>query len=131
MCNDSCERPMFADARVGDKVWDMRYGEDKVVNIVHNNSYPIKTKQGSFTINGLAYTNHKYPTLFWSRPEFTPPPRPKRKVMVKKREIKCANRYESGFGSGHTTRDSAVRSADPGSLGVATITTEWEEEEYQ
>ena len=58
----------FSDAKVGDKVYSLRYGEQLIVYIISNAKYPIQTNNCSYTINGKHYTDDLYPILFKSNP---------------------------------------------------------------
>lgn len=86
MCED---KPYFADARVGDSVYDMAYGVGKVERIDNIMPYIIihfaNNKKFTFTTEGrlsclMPQVIHQ--TLFYSKPIFELPPPPKR--MVKK-----------------------------------------------
>lgn len=82
MCDD---QPYFVDARVGDTVYDMAYGEgvitgiDKSVLYVLMVNFPKMVGHTSFTLNGW-YVVGEPQRLFYSKPIFELPPPPKRKV---------------------------------------------------
>ena len=63
----------FSEAKVGDKVWSIRHGWVKILNVHHSESYPILINKGkeeidtlSFTINGKLNGSDLYPILFWN-----------------------------------------------------------------
>ncbi|MFA6315761.1 MAG: hypothetical protein WC648_05340 [Candidatus Paceibacterota bacterium] len=68
----------FDGIKVGDKVWHCGFGDCKVDH----------TKEDSFTVAHRGVTIDKEgiilgeieQSFFWSKPEFVPPPRPKKKV---------------------------------------------------
>jgi hypothetical protein len=57
----------FSNAKVGDKVYSIRYGE-KVITNVFNGKYPISTENCSHTIDGKQYIDDVSPVLFKSNP---------------------------------------------------------------
>jgi len=81
-------------ARIGDRVFcafgsDVKIGETNATIISINIAviYPIEIKTDnillghfSFTKNGYHIPNSGMPSLFWSKPEYTDPPAPKRKI---------------------------------------------------
>lgn len=74
----------FDGIKVGDRVYDMRFGWGEVVGYYTQLIYKIEVifdmgRQVDFTMDGQ-YMDDNYQTLFWDKPEFIPPPRPKRKV---------------------------------------------------
>ena len=89
MCED--QRPYFADVRIGDTVYDMAYGDGKVIesNQEIGDSFMVDftnrttlffTKQGTFAFRPSMSNFNQ--TLFYSKPIFDLPLPPKR--MVKK-----------------------------------------------
>ena len=58
----------FSDAKVGDKVYSVRYGEQLIVSIISNAKFPIQTSNCSYTIDGKHYTDDLHPILFKSNP---------------------------------------------------------------
>jgi len=83
--------PNFSKARVGDRVFcafgpDVKIGETNATILeIDRKDYPIgiQTDRGDyyqFTNDGLYFTGSSMPSLFWSKPEYTDPPMPKRKV---------------------------------------------------
>ena len=74
----------FDGIKVGDRVYDMRDGWGSA-NIVCS---PVSPRLLIFFDNGMArqfsldgqFAPQCPQSLFWDKPEFTPPPRPKRKV---------------------------------------------------
>lgn len=63
----------FKDLKVGDDVYTIKNGFDKVTCIENDSLYPIKTKQESFTLDGKCYTKDIYPVAFTYNP-FEPQP---------------------------------------------------------
>lgn len=119
--------PYFADARVGDSVYDMAYGEGKikdvhialtrpVITIIFKGYHTVK----SFYINGAEAEGNNQ-TLFYSKPIFDLPPPPRR--MVKKVIEGWENLYcdVDGFRGGiiFRTREIADINKSPGRLGPA------------
>ncbi len=88
------EETTFENAQVGDRVYSCAHycEEGKTTNgiitdIDLNNTYPIVVNFGKlraiFTIKGMYH--HDFPAgqvLFWSKPEFVVPVRPKRKKII-------------------------------------------------
>jgi len=78
----------FSSARVGDRVWEVRWGWGTVVSIKTDNSYPVNVEldigggEFNFTFDGKFESTDLHPSLFWDKILFVVPPRPKR--MVKK-----------------------------------------------
>lgn len=87
---------MFKDIKLGDDVWDVRYGWGKVVELTKSAKYPFsveflnvyENKQNcSYQIDGKAAEWHNFPLLFWN--EFKVPaeafikPLPKLEVDTK------------------------------------------------
>lgn len=54
--------------KVGDRVWTIQNGWTKVVAIEQNDTYPIKTPDISYTLEGLQLTDNKHPSLFLTNP---------------------------------------------------------------
>lgn len=78
MCD---KKPMFAEAKKGDKVWSFTGGWCNIVDTDYSQAYPISTNHGhSYTLDGMILTTHWNPSLFWDEIKFEIPPRPKRKV---------------------------------------------------
>jgi hypothetical protein len=78
--------PNFSNARVGDKVYSLEWGECEIIKI-KDDSYPIVVGVDgevveTYTIKGFRLENHTLPSLFWSKPAISDPPPPRR--MVKK-----------------------------------------------
>lgn len=90
--------PDFRNARVGDRVFwwsNDPAGPDQneqtnavIISINYTSSYPIRIKTDSknkspcFNYEGRYSAGDAHPTLFWSRPEMSDPPPPKRKMKV-------------------------------------------------
>ena len=77
------DKPYFDGIKVGDKVYSMAYGWGVVCHLWARGLYPLGIKftsgKDTYTLDGEQYLG-ELQTLFWDKPEFTPPPRPKRKV---------------------------------------------------
>lgn len=62
----------FDNAKVGDKVWDIRNGWAKITSTNHSKDYPISTVNVitgeivTYTLDGKPYTRDINPTLFWN-----------------------------------------------------------------
>lgn len=134
----------FDGIKVGDRVYDMRWGWGEVVNVGGGN-YPISVDfepriRTSFCMDGK-WTDDSLQTLFWSKPEFIPPPRPKR--VVKRTIERWVNVYdgpeladcfmnEKQANYGHTvfTRSSAYTAMGcPCRIARVRLTGEYEVEE--
>ena len=76
----------FSNAQVGDKVFDLCYGEGKISRIEKGN-YPIivsfeeKTLcpyGESYDVTGRLGSHHTLPRLYWAKPEIIAPSQPSR-----------------------------------------------------
>jgi len=78
-------KPMFADAKVGDRVWSIEFGWGRVINTNFDHSFPIlvefeeKKFSVSYTPFGQRFLETKQ-TLFWDEIKFEIPAKPKKKV---------------------------------------------------
>ena len=73
----------FEDAKVGDKVWDMRIGWTTIISINDVSRYPIRTEAGkTYTTLGTCTIEDKFPVLFWDEVSITPPEKPIPKLEV-------------------------------------------------
>ena len=73
----------FEDAKVGDKVWDMRIGWTTIISINDVSRYPIRTETGkTYTTLGTCTIEDKFPVLFWDEVTITPPEKPLPKLEV-------------------------------------------------
>ena len=107
------DKPYFDGIKVGDKVYSMAYGWGVVCHLWARGLYPLEIKftsgKGAYTLDGEQYLG-ELQTLFWDKPEFTPPPRPKRKV--KKTIEWWVNVYPGGcLGHGQETKEEADKAA--------------------
>lgn len=104
--------PYFVDGRVGDPVYDMAYGDGRIVDITLNLDRPlfVKFDSGSyyFTMAGSTQEGLNQ-TLFYSKPIFELPPPPKRKV--KKVIEGWENIYKTSIGGLHPTKAAADTAA--------------------
>ena len=61
---------MFENAKIGDKVWDIRLGWGEIIEIGYTILYPITVKFDSiidkYTFEGKWAIKDKFPTLFWN-----------------------------------------------------------------
>ena len=86
--NENNNETTFENAKVGDKVYDIRYGEGEIISIKESSEHPVGVGFPNipykiiYKFNGLEYRDHKNRILFWDKPQIIAPPRPKR--MVKK-----------------------------------------------
>lgn len=124
--------PYFEGVWIGDKVYSITWGEGNVVAFTKDKDidYPIvvkfKLKEGleNFTIGGV-YNRNCPQSLFWSRPEFKIPGKPKRKV--KKIIEGYVNNYPDSIDDGfytvtrrvYSTKEEANTSRLDGRLGEA------------
>lgn len=74
----------FADARVGDSVYEMVYGEGRIEGIYNCGGTPVSVmfpggRRITFTLDGK-YSDSCNQTLFYSKPIFELPPPPRRTV---------------------------------------------------
>ncbi|MFA5453578.1 MAG: hypothetical protein WC248_08405 [Candidatus Methanomethylophilaceae archaeon] len=74
---------MFRDAKVGDRVWDLRYGWGVVIDTSDgdlNASFMNNKIDRGYYFDGRHLSCDVTPTLFWDEIKIIPPPRPNRKV---------------------------------------------------
>ena len=80
------KKPMFADIKIGDKVWDIRQGWGVVGMIIRNSDYPIEiefVKGGdTYTWDGYHYLEDVNPSLIWDEIKIEAPPRPLPELQV-------------------------------------------------
>ena len=120
--------------KVGDKLWSIHFGECVVIDIYEGDEYSIRigtttlsdVEDEHYTMDGYYLRGHKLPSLFWSKPEFELPPRPKR--MVKKEG--WINIYSDGFTSNiHKSEQKANINLHSAKTRVACVKVEYEVEE--
>ena len=74
------KKPMFADIKVGDKVWDIRRGWGVVSMIIQQSTYPIEVDFESghdiYSRDGYYTLEDINPSLFWDEIEVKAPPKP-------------------------------------------------------
>ena len=77
---------MFKDAKVGDKVWHIRYGWMKILDIQRNVNYPIRVGfdmlVATFTFEGKVIAKDLNPSIFWDEIKFEIPKKPLPKLEV-------------------------------------------------
>lgn len=130
--------PDFSKARVGDRVYSMKHGWGTIVAIKNNVDHPIKVHLDdedrvpvSCTFEGKHYSMDESPTFFWSKPEISDPPAPKR--MVKRKVEGWVNLYRDGqvsyqlLSKDEADMDKVTLSRN--CIGQVFISHEWEEEE--
>ena len=54
--------------KVGDWVWTVSYGWEKVLRVVPERLFPICTKNGHFTFDGKLFTKDNHPSCFITPP---------------------------------------------------------------
>ena len=121
----------FSGVKVGDKLWSFELGECEVIELLETKFKAISPLKewNYYCFNGKSLYRNGFQTqtLFYSKPEFEPPPKPKR--MVKKSREVYMNIYEDGSGDFYPS----IAEAQDGVAGhIATcvpVTIEWEEEE--
>ena len=71
---------MFADVKVGDKVWDSRQGWGVVEALIPHSDYPIcvdfVNTEDTYTLDGYYTEDDINPSLFWDEIEIKAPPKP-------------------------------------------------------
>jgi hypothetical protein len=84
------EMAMFSGCKIGDKVWDLRYGWGKVVKIIIpylQVEFPHGNKE-SYHVNGKPSDPSINPTLFWDEVTIVAPAKPSKKEKPKEYECK-------------------------------------------
>ena len=87
--NENNNETTFENAKVGDKVYDIRYGEGEIISIKESSEHPVGVGFPNipykiiYKFNGLEYRDHKNRILFWDKPQIIAPPRSKPVEMVK------------------------------------------------
>lgn len=80
---------VFRDAKVGNEVYDICWGKGEIIQIAVLPDDLIEIQVMSKSDRTVRWYDEdgmikevfaENPTLFWSKPDITPPPRPKRKV---------------------------------------------------
>lgn len=126
--------PDFSKARVGDRVYDIRFGEGKITSVDKSGrnftitcSFPGTDVYEIYDRNGKWDYRHIGPVLFHAKPEISDPPPPKRKV---KRQV-WLNVYLNVHGSvyiySYETKEKADDCANRDR--IACVPVEWEVEE--
>lgn len=84
--NRKMSKEMFADVRVGDKVWDIRKGWGVVDELEYYSDYPVCVDFGhgceTYTLEGYCSEDDVNPTLLWDEIEIKTPPAPLPKLEV-------------------------------------------------
>ena len=120
--------------KTGDKLWSIQLGECVVVDIDDSAQNPIcvgsigspYVGQESYDYEGHHWESDKIPSLFWSKPEFKLPVKPKKKV----KKTGWINIYNDGSTS--NIYDSELRAKNnhnPNKILAARINVEYEVEE--
>jgi hypothetical protein len=67
----------LSDVKVGDWIWTIPEEWVKVINIIYNSYFYIRTENNSYSKSGELSGVHKYPSVFIDPPEcFNPEPKP-------------------------------------------------------
>lgn len=78
--NEVDKKPMFADIKVGDKVWDIIRGWGVVTTLMVCPTYPIKVEfehgVGTYTRDGYSILEDVNPSLFWDEIKIEAPQKP-------------------------------------------------------
>ena len=76
-------KPMFHDAKVGDRVWSIEFGWGKITDISIDKLLVCFKGNSSVAYHhtGQYFYANANPTLFWDEVTITPPPKPKCKVQ--------------------------------------------------
>ena len=99
---------MFSNAKVGDKVYDIRYGWVEINEIYDGLYYPIAVKYEDITVtytkSGYYSATQDFPMLYWDKPEIIAPPKPlpdlkiDTPILVKDEEdTEWSKRYFAGW----------------------------------
>ena len=130
----------FSDAMIGDKVYDIIQGPGIIIKTDALGDYPIgvsledkectgRKAYSTYTLDGHVDTRNTGPSLYWSKPEITIPPKPKRKVtrtIERWINIYPHNAFESSV---YTTRADAERCQGLNCIGQVMLTGSYEREE--
>jgi hypothetical protein len=82
----------FENAKVGDRVWSVRYGHGAVAAVYSDPNYPLVIKFERY-VNSKSYTfqgnenHHELQTLFWQEIKFEVPKQPPRMKLINGIEI--------------------------------------------
>ena len=106
-------KPMFEEARVGDRVWSPRFGWGTITEVQENVTYPIcvvfdtvEDNETTFTQTGKQLLHDINPSLFWDTFTMPSPLKPRQKV---KRNVQgLINIYRA---SGFLITDSTIYSS--------------------
>jgi len=116
---------MFRDVKVGDRVWDIRFGYGRVHLIDPCSAWPIKVEfsgdaSDSYTYAGKQVTEDINPTLFWDEIVIKVPEKPVR--LVERTFEGWVNLYDEMQPYFHPNQDRATGSANkPGHLGSFSV----------
>lgn len=128
--------PDFKNAKVGDKIWDNWTGYYREIYCV-TNTYIALLDNSVLRLNGTDYdiqTSYNPPRYFWSKPEINDPPKPKRKVRVKRwynfGKIEYDNRpYLVGACNGYKDEKEAIKNGENSVDYFYSVPIEFEVEE--
>ena len=67
---------MLENVKVGDRLWHIRHGWSRVIEVNKTCRYEIITGVGSFTLDGCVNENDLRPSLFWDEVKFEYPKEP-------------------------------------------------------
>lgn len=116
---------------IGMKVWDIHYGNGRIVS-VDNGDRPVTIDyQGisscvCYCVDGRRFPDDIQPTLYWSKPEIIAPPKPKRKV--KKEIVKYALIDDAGLTTFHSSELKAMEYMEDRPGIIVKLTGEYEVE---
>ena len=127
---------MFEKARVGDKAWCIQLGDVEIIdNYTRHPTYPVpvqvKDATGQYeeyTIKGHLNESDVFPSLFWSKPVFEMPQKPKRKVKKVLHGWVNIHRNDT-ISYVHSTKESARKVASSDAIACVEINQEYEIEE--
>ena len=130
---------MFKDAKVGDKVWDVRRGWGEVFYIEHTGKYPIYVKfdnsrNGTFGTDGKDFAGDTNPSIYWDEFRIIPPKKPlpdldiDTKVLVwdDEDDTKTRAHFHSFNDEGRIVTYSNGRSSFTGEDWVKAVWNNWE-----
>ena len=119
---------MFRDVKVGDRVWDIRFGWGTVRHVSPLGLFPLRVEMDlrdegeaifeEYTWEGYVIPQPLNPTLFWDEIVIKAPEKPVR--LVERTFEGWVNLYEVGDPCFHSTKNGADL-ADSGRLGVFSV----------
>jgi len=125
----------FENARVGERLWHIRYGWGKVMRITEEGAISecfaidldrLDMPRQYFYPNGKENQSDLTPSWFWDEVKIVAPERPKRKVV---RTVEGYANVYHGVEYLHSNEDSALRCRTDDCITTVKLTGEYEVEE--